>query len=398
MRQIMKKLIYTFLIISTISNADFKNSELLEDLTNILNDLSSNYIYVNDKNIDLSCLKKKYSKKLQSIKTDEQKVLVFEYLLDEFYDSHVHLNFNLNSSYRLYAPIYATIEKNKALITNVWQTQILDVPKKILGAEILKINNIPIHQAIDTFPTVCQDKSNTVIREWLLNKVLAGRYSEPRVLTLKLKTGNELELDLDSIEIRKDKKVLSSRVQHNIGIIRVNNSLGTKKLSRKFKRELHKLAKTDGLIIDLRNTVDGGDSVVAKPIMANFVKTKQPYQKHENKTESWVEFVNPSNKQYEKPVIILVGRWTGSMGEGLAIGFEGINRGIVVGTLMERLAGAMNSYKFENSNFGYSLSTEKLYHINGTPREEYIPTVLVKQTSLNSDETLEKAFQILFEK
>lgn len=110
---------------------------------------------------------------------------------------------------------------------------------------------------------------------------------------------------------------------------------------------------------------------------------------------SWTEYVNPRKEQYKKPVVILVGRWTGSMGEGLAIGFEGMERAEIVGSEMERLAGEMNGFSFKNQSFGYRLSTTRLFHINGTPREKYVPTNYVTQMTTKKDEVFEKGIELI---
>ena len=110
---------------------------------------------------------------------------------------------------------------------------------------------------------------------------------------------------------------------------------------------------------------------------------------------SWVEYVTPRLEAYEGPVVVLVGRWTGSMGEGLAIGFEGMNRGIVMGTEMRRLAGEVWDFGITNQPFGYKMPTRELSHINGTPREKYIPTRYVRQTTTTKDEMMEKALETL---
>lgn len=91
----------------------------------------------------------------------------------------------------------------------------------------------------------------------------------------------------------------------------------------------------------------------------------------------------------------MVGRWTGSMGEGLAIGFDGMGRADIIGSEMERLAGAINGFSLKNQKFGYRISVEKLYHINGTPRERYVPPYYVKQTTTKKDETLEKGIEVM---
>ncbi len=53
----------------------------------------------------------------------------------------------------------------------------------------------------------------------------------------------------------------------NIGIITINNSLGKNTLITEFDKALNSLIATEGLIIDLRNTVSGGNSYVARGIM-----------------------------------------------------------------------------------------------------------------------------------
>jgi C-terminal processing protease CtpA/Prc len=138
--------------------------------------------------------------------------------------------------------------------------------------------------------------------------------------------------------------------------------------------------------------------------MSRFIDKELPYQKHQyiesydNQPEiirSWLELVSPRGNQYTKPVIILVGRWTGSMGEGIAVGFDGMNRAEIVGTEMKRLAGSDFGFNFNNQTYGYSLILERLYHINGTPREYYVPSNYVTQTTTEKDETLEKGIELI---
>lgn len=409
----MKQLILTFIILLNFSCANSQDGEIdhikiKEDLNEIISDLSNNYVYLQEKKIDLNCIREYYEKQIPNIKTAEQTVLFFEYLLDEFYDSHVHLNTNTNSSYRLSSPIYATFENGNPTISNVWQTQIENLEQNIIGAELLKINGIDFEVAIKEFPTHCNDKSSQEVKEWILNKILAGRYNRPRILTLKLKNKKITEFDLDKIKLKKEQQLINVRKINDIGIIRINNSLGQDEIVNEFDKALDSLLNTKGLIIDLRNTVNGGDSYEARGIMGRFISEPKPYQMHQFFEESynnpgnnpkierrWVEYVVPRANQYKNPVVILVGRWTGSMGEGMAIGFEGMERAKIVGTEMERLAGEMSGFSFKNQNFGYRISTAKLFHINGAPREKYVPTNYVKQTTTEKDEILEKGVELI---
>ncbi|MEM6299494.1 MAG: S41 family peptidase, partial [Bacteroidota bacterium] len=383
---------------------DIDHDKIKEDLNEILSDLSRSYVYLKDKNVNIDCIRTHYESQIPSIETEEQVVLFFEYLLDEFYDSHLILNTNRASSFRLFSPIYASIQQEKVLISSVWQNQIENLDQNIVGAEILKINKIDLNSAIEQFPTHCSDKASHKVREWIANKVLAGRYNQPRVLTLKLKNGELTELDLSQLKIKQHSTLLTTSIKDNIGIITIQNSLGNNSLIGEFDDALDELMDTKGLIIDLRNTVDGGNSYVARGIMGRFISEPKPYQKHLRDEQygegpaierSWIEYVSPRRERYEGKVVVLVGRWTGSMGEGLAIGFEGMERAIIVGTEMERLAGEMSGFSFRHQNFGYRLSTARLFHVNGTPREKYVPENYVKQTTIKKDEALEKGLEIL---
>lgn len=405
----MKQLVLSLLIIVNVScgssqELSVEHVNIKEDLDEIITNLSEEYAYLKDKNIDLDCIREYYEKRITSISTKAQAVLFFEYLLDEFYDSHLILNTNVRSSYRLYSPIYATIQNEIPVIANVWQTQLENLEQDIIGAEILTINGIDIDDAMEQFPTHCNDKNAVNVREWIVNKIIAGRYNERRIITLKLRSNQTIQLDLDSLYIKQSSELLSSYTENNIGVIRINNTLGMNDLVNEFDQTLDKLIETDGLIIDIRNTVDGGNTYVARGIMSRFIDEPKPYQKHWMSEQydgnamvdrMWVEYVNPRGLQYSKPVVILVGRWTGSMGEGLAIGFEGIGRGVVVGSEMERLAGEMSGYSFKNQSFGYRLSTAKLFHIDGTPREKYVPKHYVKQSTNKRDETLARGIDLL---
>ncbi len=405
MRKIFFALILCCLSAITCSqetNVDQNN--IREDFDSMLQNIANNYVYLDEKKVDFDCFKEKYGKAIAKIKNEEEGVLFFEYLLDEFYDNHLTLTTNRNSSYRLFAPIYVRYIDDKPIIVNVWQTQLSNLEQDLVGAEILEFNGADFAKKISAFPTQCHNKEHSEIKEWIANKVLAGRYTEPRKLRLKLKSGTEIILDLDSLKFHENKALLSSKIQDNIGIIRIHNSLGIDDLVSAFDTELAKLMNTKGLILDLRNTIFGGDSYEARGIMSRFISEPKPYQKHAlmaksnnnpNVERSWIEYVSPRLETYKQPVVILVGRWTGSMGEGLAIGFEGMQRGQVVGTEMRRLAGEVYDYGFTHRRYAYKLSTTKLIHVNGTPREQYVPTHYVKQTSNTSDEFLKKGIDMI---
>jgi len=88
---------------------------------------------------------------------------------------------------------------------------------------------------------------------------------------------------------------------------------------------------------------------------------------------------------------------TGSVSEGIVIGFDAFKRVTTIGTKMAGLSGAIYSYRLPNTNIGFSFPVEKLYHINGTPRELFTPKIVVDLTNqkVNEDRVLETALGYL---
>ena len=266
------------------------------------------------------------------------------------------------------------------------------------------MNGVSFQKAIKDFLTKCTNKSSIEAKEWIANKIIFGTYNKSRILTLKLKDNRIVKLDIDKIKVKKTSTALDVEIQDNIGIVRINNSLGNNNLVIEFDKVLDTLLNTTGLILDLRNTPSGGNSYVAKGIMGRFIAQDSPYQKHlfiekydgnPAIKRTWIEFVSPRGKQYKKPVKVLVGKWTGSMGEGIAIGFDGMQRAEIVGSEMKKLLGAVSSFRFKNLSYGYNFPTQKLFHINNTPRENFVPKTQIRQITNDKDETLEEAISLL---
>jgi carboxyl-terminal processing protease len=61
----------------------------------------------------------------------------------------------------------------------------------------------------------------------------------------------------------------------------------------------------------------------------------------------------------------------------LAIGFDATGSGTVVGTAMAGLVGATTRIVLPRTGIGINLPFERLFHVNGTPREAYQPKVVV---------------------
>jgi hypothetical protein len=136
------------------------------------------------------------------------------------------------------------------------------------------------------------------------------------------------------------------------------------------------------IVLDLTDTASGGNTIVARAVMGWFVDASANYQIHKLPAEEretgvprqWVEQVLPRpGKRHHGPVIVRVGRWTGSMGEGLAVGLDALGADVVGGP-MAGLLGAIYDHRLTNSGLVIKLPTERTYSVDGTPREDFRPS------------------------
>ena len=194
------------------------------------------------------------------------------------------------------------------------------------------------------------------------------------------------------------------------GYIKINDCLYDNELIPVFDSIMQTMKNTTSLILDLRETPSGGNTTVARAIIGWFVNKDHFYQKHEYYAEekafgvksSWEEIVSPrKDKYYGKPLVILCDHWTGSIAEGITIGFDALKRPAtkIIGTAMARLNGAVYTYEMPNTKIHFTFPAERLYHINGLPREQYIPPVFIdlqkENLKSNTDPFMEQALQYL---
>ncbi len=376
-------------------------NKVLQAFQSMLPNIRNHYAYAEYKKPDWACLNSNYSQQINNLNNKVDAVLFFERLLLEFADSHMTLNTNTNDSYRLSSPVVVTQHhgNQRFVIDDVWQNQLINPTELIIGAELTHINDATINEVIVNFPTLCLDKTNTNNQQWIINKTLAGQYSKPRTITIKL-NDKPKNIDLDALQYKQTNGPLSSRVIDDFAVIEINNSLGQTELIHAFDQRLNQLNETRGLILDLRNTISGGDTYIARALIGRFIEHDQAYQKHRfaeqrkggpKVTRYWTEYVTPRLPTYKKPLVVLVNRWTGSMGEGLTIGLHGMQRAHVMGTPMAGLLGAVYGFQLEGLGFGYQMPAEQLFHVDGTPRESFLPDTLTHSNSEQPDAVLNQA-------
>lgn len=213
----------------------------------------------------------------------------------------------------------------------------------------------------------------------------AGKRDRPRLLTVGHPLARPRQLSLPNLYFLTlaDRPVLqASEVGPNL-VLRFFDSLGHDATIAAFDLAMAKAKPGQRVILDLTDTPSGGNTTVARAMLGWFVGKPTFYQVHSLPAEEretgiarqWAEQVLPRVGKYHRgPVTVRVGRWTGSMGEGLAIGFDALGAR-VEGDRMAGLLGAIYDHRLARSGQVVKLPTERLYAVGGLPREHFRPRV-----------------------
>ena len=268
--------------------------------------------------------------------------------------------------------------------------------------QVLGVDGEPVEKAIAALEPRLLTAPDPAAREWALQLALAG-HRDRDVVRLTIADGSGTrDLSFAPVSTVRPESLLSQKLLGDVGYIRFNNSLGEDALVQAFDAALAKLAHAQGLVVDLRDTPSGGVSSVARGIMGHFVRTPMPYQRHELVAEFrgtgvpriWVEYVAPREPLFTQPVVVLAGHWTGSMGEGIAIGLNGVRGTPVLGEPMAHLLGALGQIDLPNSKIPVRVPAEKLFHVNGTPREAFVPCHVPESSAAAQDAELDAAVKL----
>ncbi|WP_294303299.1 PDZ domain-containing protein [uncultured Sphingomonas sp.] len=217
--------------------------------------------------------------------------------------------------------------------------------------------------------------------DYAVGVLVAGRRDGPRRLTVE-RNAVRRDLTLDSLyaRTRSGPPVIVDRTGRT-STLRFNDSLGDSATIAAFDTAMAAVPPGDRLVLDLTDTASGGNTSVARAVMGWFVDRPTGYQVHTLPAEGretgiarqWIEQVLPrAGKRWRGRVSARVGRWTGSMGEGIAIGLDAI--GVpVMGTRMAGLLGAVYDFTLPASGLRVKFPAERLWSVSGVPREDFVP-------------------------
>lgn len=250
------------------------------------------------------------------------------------------------------------------------------------GMSLLAVDSVPIATAVSTFWSDLGADPQAQDGAFAARVLAAGRRNAERVLLVRDAEGNGREHRLPNLyQIRNDLPPVSTGSEGGALVITFNDSLGDNDTVTAFDAAMAAATPGQRIVLDLTNTPSGGNTTIARAVMGWFTARPMPYQMHflpgeERETgiaRQWAEYVQPrAGKHHGGPVEVRVGRWTGSMGEGLALGMAELDA-CVSGEAMAGLLGAIYDHPVGQSDVIVKLPTERLQSIGGLAREAFVP-------------------------
>lgn len=375
----------------------FAQTNYQKDFDEFWQNIDQYYAYADVQHLDWQKVRTIYRPMVSGVSDRDGFIRLLEQMLFELHNGHASLNTNLSTSNKLVPSgldVFVEEKNGRFLVSDVRKSSGMEASGIRPGMQIVKVNGSDVAESLKKFYPKYTDAPDASMKRFALDRLFAGTHDRQMELTV-LSDGKRLVFKPVPVITRVS--LLDTQILNpSTALISIRNSLGNSDLIAEFDKTLDGFLDYKNIVIDLTDTPGGGNSTVARAIMGRFVSEMKPYQVHEFDEKSFgtkrhfVEYVSPRGKTFKGNVYILVGHWTGSMGEGMAIGFDGMDRATVIGTKMAGLIGAVWSFKLTESGIGYQIPAERLYHVNGTPRENYLPKVL----TANGEETMKKASEI----
>ena len=283
------------------------------------------------------------------------------------------------------------------------------------GDEVLFVDGVVAQSAAQApFGKVLPDPTAAQL-DYGLTLAINGRRKGDRSLKIRSAEGPVRDVELastrdwaNSLRERKLVDLAFVGTGGDVAVLTPLNSLGDNGTITAFDEAMKEAvgAGARAIILDMRETPSGGNTEVGRSIIGHFTDAVRPYQMHRipalerefTVPRQFVEYVFPREPNFAGPVVVLHGRWTGSMGEGIVIGMDAATNATTIGSNMGDLLGGLWNEQLELSGARVDLGGEALFHVDGTAREDYVADIPVEPASTaadGSDPAIARALKLL---
>jgi len=353
----------------------------------LIGQIAAHYAYLPERHLDLGKLRTLYRRDAAAADTRGAFIHVIEETIGELHDHHATLGTNTPSSPQLIptgTDLWAEVKDGHAVIDEVRPGSPAAAAGVEAGDVVTSIGGVPALRAVESARPRTLNAPDPEADNFALRTLLAGTHDAHRVFVVQHARGRQ-NVDLPPYVPPASSAPVSRRwLKPGIGYIRIENSLGDSNTVAAFDDALDFLAHARVVILDLRDTPSGGDTDVAEPILGRFIARKAGYQRvfdpgpgKSFPKDSWLKIVAPRGPLVTAKLMVLSDHWTGSMGEGMTIGLDALNRASTIGTAMAGLSGGTGEFTLPHSGINVHFPVERLYHVDGTPREHWKPRIAV---------------------
>jgi carboxyl-terminal processing protease len=296
-------------------------------------------------------------------------------------DDHVTLSEASSAAPRLVpqeSDLWAAWKGGNAVLEAVRTYGDADVAGLRPGHVVTRIDGAPVERVVrERLAGV--SRPTPAARDWALRHALAG----PRLGSLRIEVAEgghprNVVIERQPASRGNGPALIGRRMgeDRELGYIRIRPGLAGATLLAEFETALVAVRDTRALMLDLREVHGDAGREPTRAILARFAPEQRPWQVREGRSRERVtDIVAPEGPvSYRSPVAVLVDRWTAGEGEALASGMHALGARLV-GTRMAGMRGELRRVTLPHSGIVASFPAEKVFHVDGTPREALRPTV-----------------------
>jgi len=362
--------------LATTYQPNLSEDEKIAGLSQLWMQAKYNFVYFNKLSYDWNQTYLEFLPQVRATKSTSDYYRVLQRFYATLGDGHtnVFLPAEIRNDFGSRPPIRTDLIEGRVLITAV-ESDSLRKAGIIPGLEILKIDDQDVHDYVKNKvkPYLSSSTAQDLeIRAYSYN-LLSGSAQQPVKLELKNSATKQWSQVVNRTGYKdvRSKDAINFKVINGFGYLQINN-FEDPTIIRKFDSLYTEIAKTKGLIIDVRNN-GGGDSWIGYHILSTLTDRETAtsssriltYNPRTAKTE-WFDdgagTIRPDKKRlYTMPVMMLISARTFSAAEDFTVAFDCMKRGKLIGQATGGSTGQPFSFNLPGGGWARVCSKEDTY-------------------------------------